>query len=171
MDMSHAAFFALAVPLVAAALGVVLNRHPVRSALSLVATLFLLAVVFVFLNAHLVAALQIIVYAGAIMVLFLFVIMLLNLQQDPAELRWRGRQRVAVVASALFALGVIGALRRGGGPAPGPGMAEPLLSGFGSTAELSTKLFTHYLLPFEITGALLLVAVIGAVVVAKKRID
>lgn len=168
--MSPAAFFAIAVPLVAAALGVVLNRHPVRSALSLVATLFLLAVLFVFLNAHLVAALQIIVYAGAIMVLFLFVIMLLNLQQDPAELRWRGRQKVAVGASALFSLLVIGSLWQAGGDAPGPGMEAPLLAGFGSTAELSTRLFTQYLLPFEITGVLLLVAVIGAVVIAKKKV-
>ena len=163
--MSYVAFFAVAIPLVLAALGVVLNPHPVRSALSLVVTLFLLAVLFVFLEAHLLAAMQIIVYAGAIMVLFLFVIMLLNLQKDPAELLWRGRRAVAVVVSVLFGLVSIYALR---------GISRdmtPAVEGFGSTAVLSKRLFTHFLLPFEITGVLLLVAVIGAVVLAKKKLD
>ena len=142
-----------------------LNPHPVRSALSLVITLVLLAVMFVFLEAHLVAALQIVVYAGAVMVLFLFVIMLLNLQRDPADIAWRGRGIVAMVVSVLFGVVCVVALR--GIPAE----KDPVTEGFGSTAVLSARLFTHFVLPFEITGILLLVAVVGAVVLAKKKID
>src|SRR5687768_7016020 len=95
--MGAALFLLIAVLTVAAALGVVLHPNPVKSALFLIVTLFLLAVVFVLLEAHMIAALQIIVYAGAIMVLFLFVIMLLNLQTDDPE---RGRRHFALRALA-----------------------------------------------------------------------
>jgi NADH-quinone oxidoreductase subunit J len=168
--MSYPLFFLLAVPLVAAALGVVANRNPIRSALSLVTALFLLAVMFVFLDAHLVAALQIVVYAGAIMVLFLFVIMLLNLQQEPAA---EGRRRwlwLSSGAGALLALIVVRSLGGGTGALPGPGMNVAVPEGYGTTAAIGQRLFTDYVLAFEITGVLLLVAVIGAVVVAKRRL-
>ena len=168
--MSYALFFPLAALLIATALGVVMNRHPVRSALSLVATLFLLAVIFIFLDAHMVAALQVIVYAGAIMVLFLFVIMLLNLQRDPPQLRRRGWQLAAVLTASLFALGVVGAVRGPIASLPGPGQAAPLPAQFGTSAALGERLFTGFLLPFEITSLLLLVAVIGAVVLAKRTV-
>ena len=168
--MSYAAFFVLAIPLVLSALGVVLSRHPVRSALSLVMTLFLLAVVFVLLDAHLVAALQIVVYAGAIMVLFLFVIMLLNLREESSPLRWRARQVTAVVASSLLALFIIRFLSGVASP-PGAGMQATPPESFGTTAALSERLFTHWVLPFEITSILLLVAVVGAVVLAKKKLN
>jgi len=95
--MGAALFLVVAVLTVVAALAVVLHPNPVKSALALVVTLFLLAVVFVLLEAHMIAALQVIVYAGAIMVLFLFVIMLLNLRSDDPE---RGRRRSALRALA-----------------------------------------------------------------------
>src|SRR2546425_257062 len=101
--MDHVTFFALALPLVVAAAMVILHPNPVYSALSLVLTLFLLAVYFLFLDAHMVAALQIIVYAGAIMVLFLFVIMLLNLQADPHEHQRQGLRLAAVVGAVVLA--------------------------------------------------------------------
>ena len=91
--MGAALFLLIAVLTVVAALTVVLHPNPVKSALALIVTLFLLAVIFVLLEAHMIAALQVIVYAGAIMVLFLFVIMLLNLQNDDPE---RGRRRFVV---------------------------------------------------------------------------
>ncbi len=169
--MTPLTFFPLAALIVAAALGVILNRHPIRSGLCLAATLFLLAIMFVFLDAHLVAALQIIVYAGAILVLFLFVIMLLNLE---AELPQRRRQNLtiaATVAGGLFAAAGIYALFTSGGQLPGPGTAAAPPLEFGSSAALGYRLFTHFVLPFEITAVLLLVAVLGAVVLAKKKMS
>src|SRR5437867_1850821 len=98
--MGALAFVVLALLLIGSALTVVLHRNPVKSAMALVVTLFLLAVVFVLLGAHMIAALQVIVYAGAIMVLFLFVIMLLNLQTDDPE---RGVHRTGLRVLAWLA--------------------------------------------------------------------
>lgn len=165
-------FAVLAGGLLAASLGVVLARHPIRSALSLVVAMVLLAVMFVTLDAHLIAALQIIVYAGAIMVLFLFVIMLLNLQEEP---RFTAGVRHLGIGSALglLFLGVVARLlvaRGGAAPADGPGMAAPVPAGFGDIEAVGERLFTQFLLSFEITGVLLLVATIGAVVLAKRHL-
>jgi len=163
-------FFPLAFLVCVAGLGVVLNRHPVRSAMCLVATLFLLAVFFVFLDASFVAALQVIVYAGAIMVVFLFVIMLLNLTDDEPQRRRLGWHVTIGLSASLFALGLLYLLRAGGALVPGPGMAAPLSPGYGSIEAVGVSLFTTYVLPFEITGLLMLTAVIGAVVLARKKI-
>ena len=168
--MSYPIFFLLAAPLVLAALGVVWSTNPIRSALSLVGALFLLAVFFAFLGAHLVAALQVIVYTGAIMVLFLFVIMLLNLQVELTHGRSRGWYLVSTIAALVFASMLLRALS-GPNNLPGPGMDAAPPSDYGTTALLGERLFTHYVLPFEITSVLLLVAVIGAVVVAKRKHD
>ncbi|HSP99158.1 MAG TPA: NADH-quinone oxidoreductase subunit J [Candidatus Dormibacteraeota bacterium] len=163
-------FFPLAFLVCLAGLGVVLNTHPVRSAMCLVATLFLLAVFFIFLDASFVAALQVIVYAGAIMVVFLFVIMLLNLTDDEPQRRRLSWQVTTVLSASLFALGLLYVLRQGGALVPGPGMAAPLATGYGSIQSVGVSLFTTYVLPFEITGLLMLAAVIGAVVLARKKI-
>lgn len=165
--MGAIVFVPLAVLTVIAALAVVLHPNPVKSALALIVTLFLLAVIFVLLEAHMIAALQIIVYAGAIMVLFLFVIMLLNLQTDDPE---RGRRRTALRAlawagGALFAIELgllIGDAPVGTGTAAAP-------AGYGSAKAVASSLFTDFLLPFELTSILLLVAVVGAVVLAQKQ--
>jgi len=163
-------FFPLAFLVCVAGLGVVLNSHPVRSAMCLVATLFLLAVFFIFLDASFVAALQVIVYAGAIMVVFLFVIMLLNLTGDEPQRRRIVWQTTTVLSASLFALGLLYMLRKGGALVPGPGMAAPLSPGYGGIESVGVSLFTTYVLPFEITGLLMLTAVIGAVVLARKKI-
>ena len=168
--MGLGVFFVLAALLVLSAVGVVANRHPVRSAMCLVATLFLLAVHFVLLRADFVAILQVLVYAGAIMVLFLFVIMLLNLQDDQPQRHRRAWQLTAVFAASLFALGVV-ALLRDSRRLAGPGAETPLPESFGSIESVALRLFTHYLLPFEITSLLMLAAVIGAVVLARKKAD
>jgi NADH-quinone oxidoreductase subunit J len=160
------AFLVVAALTVGAALMVVLHRNPVHSALGLVSTLFLLSVLFVGLDAEMVAVLQIIVYAGAVVVLFLFVIMLLNLQVEVR--RTGGPLLVGVAASGAVALGAL--LVRGIlGRTPAAGMAD-IPAGFGSTVAIGERLFTAYLVPFELTSLLLLVAVIGAVVLAKKRL-
>ena len=169
--MSYPVFFVLAIPLLLSALGVIVNPHPIRSALCLVTTLFLLAVIFLFLDAHLVGALQIIVYAGAIMVLFLFVIMLLNLQRETTEGHSRNVIVLSAVTGSLFALVLAYSLGRSSAGVPGPGMDSAPPDTFGSTAAVGERLFTHYVLPFEITSILLLVAVIGAVVIAKRKVS
>ncbi len=159
-------FLVLAVLTVAAALGVILHPNPVKSALFLVVTLFLLAVVFVLLEAHMIAALQIIVYAGAIMVLFLFVIMLLNLQIDDPD---RGRRQFVLRGLAWLGgvvLAVELALLMRGGPASNPAAVS---TGYGGALAVAQSLYTDFLLPFELTSILLLVAVVGAVVLAQKQ--
>jgi NADH-quinone oxidoreductase subunit J len=164
--MDHVTFFALAVPLIAVAAMVILHPSPVYSALFLVLTLFLLAVYFLFLEAHMVAALQIIVYAGAIMVLFLFVIMLLNLQSDPHEHQRKGLRWAASIGGGGLVAELFLLLRRSPtGPTP-----STLPEGFGTVTALSERLFTDFLLPFEISSVLLLVAMVGAVVLAKRQI-
>jgi len=162
--VSPAVFLLLAVLTVAAAVTVVLHRNPVHSACALVATLFLLAVLFVGLDAQLVAALQVIVYAGAIVVLFLFVIMLLNLQAEARVLEAAPLVAVGVAAATALAALVVGGVRRAATPA-GPGVS----TGYGETRALAERLFTAYLLPFELTSILLLVAIVGAVAIARKR--
>jgi NADH-quinone oxidoreductase subunit J len=164
--MGAALFLVVAVLTVIAALTVVLHPNPVKSALALVVTLFLLAVVFVLLEAHMIAALQIIVYAGAIMVLFLFVIMLLNLQQEDPE---RGRRHYPLRALAWLAgivlAGELAFLTRG--PVVGTSGAVP--AGYGGAKAVARALYTDFLLPFELTSILLLVAVVGAVVLAQRQ--
>lgn len=163
--MNAVVFYPLAALTVAAALAVVLSRNPVRGALALVATLFLLAVFFVFLQAHLVAALQIIVYAGAVMVLFLFVITLLNLEAD------RGVTDKPRLAAIGFGAGLVVAvlLAKAALEVVAPAAREATLpEGFGTTAVLARQLFGRYLVAFELTSLLLLVAVVGAVVLAKR---
>jgi NADH-quinone oxidoreductase subunit J len=159
-------FWVLAVPLIASAMGVVLARNPVNAAMSLVAAFFFLAGLYVLLLAHLVAFLQVLVYAGAIMVVFLFVVMLLALHDEDFRaarlkgIQWAGvagaAGLVAVVAQAVAQTGTLH--MRAVGPE------------FGTVRAVGELLFTKYLLPFEATSLLLLVAIVGAVVVAKQRI-
>jgi NADH-quinone oxidoreductase subunit J len=135
----------------------------VYSALSLVVLMGTLAVYFLYLDAHMVAVLQIIVYAGAVMVLFLFVIMLLNLQESVREYRQEKLWTMGILCAALF-----GEMWFFFGQAGEGATQHALPEGFGTVISLSQKLFTDYLLPFEITSLLLLVAVVGAVVLAKR---
>ena len=162
--MSIPLFLLLAALTVASALVVVTHRNPVYSALGLVATLFLLAVLFLGLDAQMVAVLQIIVYAGAIVVLFLFVIMLLNLQVEERSSAAPPLVGIAVAGGLAFAGLVLYGIAQ-----THLGAAVPVHAGFGGTEALSERLFTVYMLPFELTSLLLLVAIVGAVVVGRKR--
>jgi len=157
-------FLAVAALTIASALVVILHKSPVYSALGLVGTLALIAMLFLGLDAQIVGFLQIIVYAGAIVVLFLFVIMLLNLQEEPE----------AFAPSALVAFGLAGGIGLAAivaiGLARAPLPTGPLRDRFGTTELLAERLFTTYLLPFELTSILLLVAIIGAVVLGKKKL-
>lgn len=162
--MEGVLFWVFATLVVVGALGVIGARNPIHSAMSLVGTLFFLAAVFVLLRAHLVAGLQVLVYAGAIMVLFVFVIMLLSLSDDdlgqPRPTLWKvlgggaAGGIAAAVAMAIFSGGVV---------------VAPVPSSAGLTV-VAHALYTDHVLAFEIIGVLLLVAIVGAVVVAKRRI-
>ncbi len=165
--MSELAFYILAATSIAAASAVVLFRNPVHSALALVVSLLCVAVSFAALEAHLIAALQIVVYAGAVMVLFLFVIMLLNLQADPGD-KQRPLAAVAGVAAAWAVAGSLGSVLwrwAAASGSAGPGLADD----FGSTKVLARVLFTEHAVAFELTSVLLLVAVVGAVVLARRE--
>ena len=163
--VSPGVFYTLATALLAAALGVVLTPNPVRSALWLVAALFVLSIFYVALDAHLVAALQIIVYAGAVMVLFLFVITLLNLQAASGDRAGQALLLVAVPAAAVLGTGLATTLWNAFSQAGDPAV---LPEGFGTTAELARHLFSQQLVAFELTSVLLLVAIVGAVVIAGR---
>jgi NADH-quinone oxidoreductase subunit J len=161
-------FYVFAALAAGSALAMVLNvRNTVASAMSLVVTMVALGAIYLLLDAHLVAALQIMVYAGAIVVLFVFVVMLLNLRQDdfpPARQRLAKALGVALVAFALLEL--LAAL-----PGALPDAQAPLPEGFGGYRDVGIALFTRFLLPFEATSLLLLAALVGAVVLAKRRLD
>jgi NADH-quinone oxidoreductase subunit J len=165
--VSLALFYLFAVVAVAGALGMVLNvRNTVAAALSLVATMLALGAIYVLLEAYLIGVLQILVYAGAIVVLFLFVVMLLNLRRDEfAPGRLRATKVVAVLLGAAALVWAIGWLPRGAVP------ARPLPDGFGGYRAVGAQLFTDYVLVFEFTSLLLLAAMVGAVMLAKRRID
>ncbi|MCZ7617089.1 MAG: NADH-quinone oxidoreductase subunit J [Myxococcota bacterium] len=165
---AQAFFFYFAAALaVVSALGMVLNfRNTVAAAMSLVVTMIGLAIVYVVLEAHLVAALQIMVYAGAIVVVFLFVVMLLNLRSDTFH---PARQRLLKAAGALLALGLTAAFLSLM-PTALPTVQE-LPEGFGGYRAVGLALFTRFLLAFEVSSLLLLAAMVGAVVLAKRRID
>jgi NADH-quinone oxidoreductase subunit J len=163
--VSPIVFLVLAALTVLSALMVVLHPSPVYSALGLVGTLGLIAVLFLGLDAHVVGFLQIIVYAGAIVVLFLFVIMLLNLQEDPHALS----APVLVAVGTTGGVVLAGALAAGVARAPVPTPEVP--EGFGGAMPLAERLFTAYLLPFELTSILLLVAIVGAVVLGKRTLS
>jgi NADH-quinone oxidoreductase subunit J len=162
-------FAVSAAAVMAGALGVVLMSNPVHAALSLVLTLFGVAVLFVAQEAHFLAAVQVIVYAGAIVVLFLFVIMLLAVDrpEDLAVEPLRGQRPLALLAGAGVTAGVL-LLARGEWATGASSVAGPL-SGPGSNVEkLAGSLFTRYLLAFEVTSVLLVIAVVGAVVLTRR---
>ncbi|HEX7487808.1 MAG TPA: NADH-quinone oxidoreductase subunit J [Anaeromyxobacteraceae bacterium] len=159
-------FWIFAVPLLATAAGVVVARNPVSAAVSLVAAFFFLAGIYILLMAHLLAFLQVLVYAGAIMVVFLFVIMLLTTSDEGYG---KSRVKVMQVAGALGALGVLAVILTAIRELPARGMPVVPAS-FGTVKAVGRLLYTQYLLPFEATSLLLLVAIVGAVVVAKQRI-
>lgn len=159
-------FSAFAVLAVAGAAGLVLLRHPMNGAMSFVMTLIALAGLYALLSAKLIFAIQLIVYAGAIMSLILFIIMFLNIGEKdlPDESgRWLylGGGAVVIAPLALFLLRVVNKLPESDTAIVG--------NGFGGVKEVGLVLFTEWLLPFEIVSILLLVALVGAVVLAGKR--
>jgi NADH-quinone oxidoreductase subunit J len=171
LEMETVLFVILAVFTVGTAILVIVQRNPVTSAIFLILTFFSLAGIYLLLHAEFIAAVQVIVYAGAIMVLFLFVIMLLNLEKEKRLVaRHRLMKGVGIFLGLvlLFQVGVVfhRVLLEG---TPGKFPPEKVAS-LGNTQVVAQLLFTDFLLPFEITSVLLLVAIIGAIVLAKREI-
>ncbi|NIP29582.1 MAG: NADH-quinone oxidoreductase subunit J [Candidatus Dadabacteria bacterium] len=160
-------FYIFAILAVAGSIIVVSHKNPVTSAISLVLTLFSTAVLFVLLNAHFIAAIQVLVYAGAIMVLFLFTVMFLNIRESDLSFDTQNIPKkltflfIFVVVIGLFASKLF--------------LHTKLFSkldnpqSFGTVKEVGKLLFTKYLLPFELTSILIVVAIVGVVVIAKVR--
>ncbi len=142
---------------------VITRRNPISSAMYLILTLFAVAALFVLRNSHFIAAIQVIVYAGAVVVLFVFVIMLLNVPETMIPL-----QKPALIQG----LGILaaGLLMLEGAVAGGKQIIEgSKITDVGSVEAVGKALFTHYLFPFEITSVLLLSAIVGAIVMARKK--
>jgi NADH-quinone oxidoreductase subunit J len=181
-------FWVFSTAIVASALGVIFARNPIASAMSLVACFFFLAGVYVLLWAHTIAALQVLVYTGAIMVLFLFVIMLLSLSDSGPVMQLSPSRILGGLATGGILAGLVMALKKLPEQSLGwthdPVMAlkklpeqslgwthDPArLASYGTIRELGATLYTQWLFPFEAVSLLLLVAILGAVVVAKPRI-
>jgi NADH-quinone oxidoreductase subunit J len=159
-------FYLFAALAVVSALGMVANvRNTVAAALSLVVTMIALAAIYVLLEAHLVAVIQVLVYAGAIVVLFLFVVMLLNLRTDDFA---PGRQRLLKLTGALLVVFLTAEAVR---LFVGFGEPPPLPEGFGGYRPVGIALYTDYVLLVEIVSLLLTAAIVGALILAKRKID
>ncbi len=147
------------------------RKNAIHSAMFLIVSLMGVAGLYLLQQAEFLFAVQIVLYIGGIMVLFLFVIMLVNLDQAAKEKQFNGQWWIALTCVAAVAAQVFWFLRKGGAAFQ---TAQPSIqtgaSALGNTEQLADVLFTEYLLPFEIASILLLVAVVGSVVMAKKRI-
>lgn len=162
-------FIVFATVAIVCAVNLILQKHPISSALSLVGVMCSLAVLYLLLGAEFMAVTQIVVYAGAVMVLFIFVIMLLNAGQEKGG----GKSWFAQVAGVPLLLAFVALM--------GLFIAGPMMprlrtvqfgpSLIGTPRAIGQAIFTDYLLPFEVTSVLVLIAIIGAVVLARKEID
>lgn len=158
-------FYALSFITLGSAVCVVFLRRPIHNVLFMIMTMIALAAVFLKLDAEFLAMVQLIVYAGAIMVLFLFVIMLLQLDQLKEGAQTKAIRGWAGAVAALGLLGLILVAIRFGGVAAIQTVASAAAS---NTAAIGEKLFTTYLLPFEVASVLLLAAILGAVIIVRK---
>ena len=164
------AFYTIAAFVLGFAVLVVSTKDTVHSVLFLVLDFLFVAALYVLLGAQFLAAIQVLVYAGGIVVLYLFVVMLVNLKRPPEayeDPNRRGKLGFALSAAVLIELGAIAAI---GYVRPAPALAPPsaALPVTGNTEEVGWLLYTSYLIPFEIASMLLLVAMIGAILLAKR---
>jgi len=170
MDISSVFFALVTIVAIVSALLVVTCKNPINSALSLVLTFFCLATYYAMLNAPFMAAVQIIVYAGAIMVLIVFTIMLLNIRVDANK---KGSHQIALGSvMGIITLLLTGLfLVRGKVSQPVGQITNEVINAQGHTELIGKVMFTEFLLPFEVTSILLLVAIVGAVILAKRKLS
>jgi NADH-quinone oxidoreductase subunit J len=183
--MTEVVFYIFGAIAVISAMLCILQRSPMVSALWLISTMFSLAAIYVLLNAQFIAAIQVLVYAGAIMVLFLFVIMLLNLGQAESDFRGPSTVATTLVVVGLLSVELLALLhysprRVANELSQWPTFTDPATvfvagqaaqqEGAGVVGAVAAPLFQVYLIPFEITSILLLAAIVGAVVLAKRNV-
>ncbi|HEX9137416.1 MAG TPA: NADH-quinone oxidoreductase subunit J [Nitrospirota bacterium] len=170
MTFDQILFYCLSAIIILSALMVITRRNPVHSAMFLITTLFAVAGIYLQLHAEFLAAVQVIVYVGGIMVLFLFVIMLVNLEVVSTERRFNKQWIIALIAGAALLVEFGYVIVRGKAsllpPAAGPAQNLTVKN----SEQIGLMLYQNYMLPFEIASLLLLVAIIGAVVLAKRRL-
>jgi NADH-quinone oxidoreductase subunit J len=168
-------FYLFALIAIGAALTFVTRRSPVPAALWLVVTMFALSAIYVMLDAHFVGAIQVLVYAGAIMVVFLFVVMLLNLGHPDEISDIRGKWgRIVAGLLGVIMLAEVGTLLRTPSPASlvrDPRIAAEELETLNAVGSIAKPLFGEYVVAFEVTSLVLLVAIIGAVVLGRRRAE
>jgi NADH-quinone oxidoreductase subunit J len=172
-------FYAFAAAAVVASLLVIGQRNPMHSVMLLIASFAALAALYVLLDAPFVAVIQIIIYTGAILVLFLFVVMLLNAPQEDVpedagrRIRVHGPRRLGAVLAGVLALELVWAVWAAFGPRGAPAFAqgERVTEAVSSVRRIGQVLFTDYAFAFEVTSLLIIVAMIGAVILAKRRSD
>lgn len=165
MSITHLLFWILSVAALFSALMVVTSRNPVHSVIWLIVTFFAISGHYILMNAQFLAIVNIIVYAGAIMVLFLFVIMLMNLNRESEPARHRWLQLAGAVSGGAFMLVLVAALKN----TELKGAQSLLVEGnIGLIKILGQELFTHYVIPFELSSILFLSAMVGAVLIGKK---
>lgn len=165
-------FFYLAAIAVAGACCVVAFRSPINAALALLCTFLAIAGIFVLAHAELLAAVQVLVYAGGIMVLFLFAIMLVNVRVLPQQPQFVRRLVPTAAAAGLLLAGLLvaGIWRVGQGPPADPAALTTVEGArVGNTHAVAWSLFTQYLLPFEVVSIVLLVAIVGGIVLGRKE--
>lgn len=170
MTLDILLFYGLSAIAILSALLVITRRNPVHSALFLITTLFCVAGIYLMLHAEFLAAVQVLVYVGGIMVLFLFVIMLVNLETVDSERRFNKQWLVALVASGALLVEFAYVILKGRNSLvlPASETAEKLTRD--NSGQIGLALYRNYMLPFEIASLLLLVAIIGAVILAKRRV-
>ena len=164
MSISEILFWFLSAGALICAIFVVTSKNPVYSVLSLILTFFFISGHYFLMNAQFLAIVNIIVYAGAIMVLFLFVIMLMNLSKDTEPQKNKWLKLAGAVAGGCLLLVLVAALR-----ATEKNMAEQVTGDIGLIKNLGHELFTNYVVPFEISSILFLSAMVGAVVIGKRE--
>lgn len=169
MDVQFVMFWIFAVVALFSAVMVVTRRNPVHSALYLLVTFFSVAAIYVVLQAEFLAVVQVLVYAGGILVLFLFVILLVDVRREPGIRRFGpGHLLAAVALTALVALPM--GIYFLGAPQDAVGDTMVLRQDGGNLETVAMSLFRYYLLPFEVVSILLLVALVGAVVLARSKV-
>lgn len=168
MELQTILFWLLSVLGIAGGIGLIVNRNPVYSALSLILNFFCIAGLYLTLQAEFLAVIQILVYAGAIMVLFLFVIMLLNLEDEPRQPNFEFSRMASFVLAGAFVAEMLVVFRNF--VPPGTTSTEFVGTGFshGTAESVGAQMMTHYLFPFEMISVILIAALMGAIVIAKK---
>lgn len=162
--MEQIIFFLVAFLAVASAVYFVFARNPLYSVLCLIVTFFSIAAMYILLNAQFLGIVQVIVYAGAIMVLFLYVLMMLNLNKNDESKKQNLSKFIGVFAAGILLIGLLGAFKG----LKGNSFAGNVDSSVGLTKNLGRLLFNEYVLPFELASILILAGIVGAVLIGKK---